>query len=167
MSKSSQLYQEYKEVVFLELLLTNELLTLEKKDFLILSPDLKLLKIGSFQKILTNVELVKLNVSDIFQLYLNRQSSFMNGKWSVNKQDNYLAEVNSKNEHKCCWPTGCSYFGKLDTDHIIPKSSFSLNLKHLFDSQLNSTSLCPVHNRVIKRDNIMLGLWMRKLIIIK
>jgi hypothetical protein len=167
MLKSSQIYQEYKEVVFLELLLTNELLTLEKKDFLSLSTDLKLLKIDSFQKILTNVKLVQLTVSDVFQLYLNRQSSFINGEWSVNKQDNYLAGVNSKNEHKCCWPTGCGYFGKLDTDHIIPRSSFSVNLKHLFDGQLNSTSLCPVHNRVIKRDNIMLGLWMRKLIIVK
>jgi|LauGreSuBDMM15SN_2_FD.fasta_scaffold02499_2 hypothetical protein len=167
MSESNPLFNEYKEAVYLELLLTNELLIIEKKDLLNMTSGLRSLKIESFQKILANVRLEQLNVSDVFQLYLNRHSSFLNGKWSVSKQDNIIAEVISKNVDKCCWPTGCSYIGQLDNDHIIPRSSFSLNLKHLFDSYLNSTSLCPVHNRVIKRDNIMLGLWMRKFITLK
>ena len=117
---------------------------------------------------LVSIKINKLNgilSAEIAHLYLNRHERYLSGQWITSKQDGSRTPALGNRAHKCQWPLGCYYNGQSDLDHILPICAMKNNVNRLYDPNKNSTTLCPIHNRVVKRDSIAIGLWIRNLII--
>jgi hypothetical protein len=151
----------YKDLLALELLITNLIIQISVSDIKLRKRE----KIDPIKKKIQNLvsrlKLKGITTRQIAELYYNRHEHFINGKWAVSKSDKVKANVSGVNSKPCEWPD-CKFSGNTDLDHTLPQSSYSSALDHLF--QDNTTNFCPFHNRLIKRDNIMLGLYFRKFI---
>ena len=151
-----------KEILLLEIVCTGITIELTKSDFLKKNNTKINSVINKIENEISVLICTTITRKEIAILFVNRHEKFLNGDWSVSKKDKIRAKVTGNSNKNCEWPTTCSYIGNTDLDHIIPQSAYSNDLDFFF--QDNSMNLCPIHNRVIKRDNIMIGLWLRNLI---
>lgn len=115
----------------------------------------------------SEIKLNGISNHQIVQLYLNRHKRFIGRTLSTLRQDSKNLAVEGNKNDKCKWPLGCYHEGPVNIDHLLPQSSMSPDLSALFDKTLNSLTLCPIHNQVVKRDSIAIGLWIRQLIVFK
>tara|TARA_B100001250_G_scaffold413016_1_gene445792 strand:+ start:106 stop:579 length:474 start_codon:yes stop_codon:yes gene_type:complete len=95
---------------------------------------------------------------EVADLYINRHLNFFNTGLIYNQKS--IPKVKGNNYGLCQFPD-CNFNGALEKDHILPKSSYSNMLDKFFDIDENSLLLCKVHNQVIKKDSIGIGLVLR------
>ncbi len=112
-------------------------------------------------------ELNGISFHEISQLYFNRHERYINGQWSTSRQDSIDLPVIGDKHKRCQWPLGCDYTNQSDLDHILPVCAMKINVRRLYDPKKNTAILCPIHNRIVKRDSIALGLWLRNFVTFK
>jgi hypothetical protein len=122
------------------------------------SPDYQSLR-TDLRTCIKNFEIITINEYEVADLYINRHLNFMNGILIYDQSG--IPKVKGDKFGSCKFPN-CNFDGKLEKDHILPKSSYSKLLGKWFDADNNSLLLCKIHNQVVKRDSIGIGLVLRK-----